>query len=140
MKNHPMLFPKFASDIICQYLEPNPRWAKYWRDDNILELNEIITNEREYDSITDMEINDTNMFSKYERHYDIQEDQKDASAPRNSPGNKRGMFEHKEVHMYYILKFTIKEYLYKHYSIGKLRRMEELYKMRAYAIKHGYND
>jgi hypothetical protein len=74
IKNATLPFPKVINNIIYRYLDPNPKWVKYWKDENIKEIKEIFN--RKLYTLTTICDNDatilqiiTDLYYIYDRKY-----------------------------------------------------------------------
>lgn len=155
MKTDLQIFPNDVSNIICRYLDPNPRWVKYWKDDNIKEIKEIIDGRLyDYEPLEFYPDFSYDFHNHYENHniincvmYDVFYILYHTFPSPNYRNYRRGFYKHEANNCFIVMLLATNknpEYdyydtlHYKKYDKHKLELLEELYKMRSYAIKNGY--
>jgi hypothetical protein len=130
MKKHLQVLPEEISNIICRYLDPNPRWVKFWKDDSVKTLKYIIS-----DRIFKFQRNTTEISFINSVKIILNE---------SIDCRKFDMLQRRILMIY-------KDYILEHieypinnkfnlYSVNTLKYIEETYEMRSYAIRNGYRD
>jgi hypothetical protein len=131
MKNHLQVFPEDVSNIICRYIGPNPRWVKFWKDDSIREIKYIISDRIFRFKRTRTEVNFINSVKIILNEY-IQYRKFDTL-------QRRILIAYKD-YILYDIEYPENYEKPTSYSVNKIKYIEETYKMRSYAIIHGYID